>query len=174
MQHSRGDVMQHRFRKVSGIGYGTILLTLGLFAVGHAYAASIPVWLDDAIAVWNSENADIPITFVDIKDSYVWYTIPVNPEFGQQEIRERIFKIVSANGYQRTDEEELITTGRPPSPTGPSREKKCWKRSFVLNIDELSNTTAVGGPRSGQRQRMLTSMVCQDTQQWLTGFRILQ
>ena len=50
--------------------------------------------------------------------------------------------------------------------------KKCWSRSFVLNIQAENNTKAVGDETSGQRQRMLTSMVCEDTNAWWAAFRV--
>ena len=63
-------------------------------------------------------------------------------------------------------------------PIAPYRDKKCWTRSYVLDIEQLSNTTAAGargsGSGTGMRQRMLTSMVCEDQQYWFAGFRILQ
>jgi hypothetical protein len=87
-------------------------------------------------------------------------------------------ELVLDRGYKLTDDEERVTTGKPPSPVSPYRTKKCWTRSFVLDIEELSNTTAAGGRgssgKSGLRQRMLTSLVCDDKPYWLTGFRILQ
>jgi hypothetical protein len=147
----------------------------GLAAITLLSAASIPAWLDDAIAKWNKENPAIQIAFVDIKDNYVWYTIPQDPEIGHQDIRESIYSIVKEHGYKVTDSEERVTTGKPPSPTSPHKTKKCWTRSFVLDIKELSNTTAPGSSgATGIRQRMLTSLVCQDDEGWMTGFRILQ
>ena len=151
--------MNDRCRFVSLFSVG--ILTLGLLAAGLTLAASIPAWLDDAISNWNQENPETPIQFLDIKDSYVWYTMPSTAEIGHAEIRERVYAIVEAHGYQKTVEEELVTTGRPPSPSGPSKTKKCWSRSFTLDID-------VG------RQRMLTALVCGDTTGYYAGFRILQ
>jgi hypothetical protein len=55
--------------------------------------------------------------------------------------------------------EELVTTGRPPAST-PGR-KKCWQRGFTLEIDT-------------GRQRMLTTQVCADGDNWFAGFRIVQ
>ena len=148
---------------------------VSLIAIGFISAASIPVWLDDAITEWNEKSQDIQIDFLDIKDSYIWYMIPDTDGIGSKDIRDGVFNLAIANGYKITAEEELVTTGLPPSPTAAHREKKCWTRSFVLSIEELSNTTAVGASGdSGLRQRMLTSMVCQDTQYWYAGFRILQ
>ena len=159
-----------------------ILLLTGCFAGiagltlsgSPCVAASIPAWLDDAITKWNQENENIQIEFVDIKDSFVWYMIPDTEETGHQEIRDGIHKIVREHGYGVTDQEEMVTTGKPPSPTNPYKAKKCWKRSYVRNIEELSNTTVSGGGQSGVRQRMLTTLVCDDAEYWFTGFRILQ
>ena len=130
---------------------------LGIAAIG---AASVPAWLDSAITEWNQENPKVQIQFVEIKDSFVWYIVPNTPETGHVELRESIYGIVQRHGYQRTEAEELVTTGRPPSPNkSGSRDKKCWKRSFILDLE-------VG------RQRLLTTQVCADTTSWLAGFRV--
>jgi hypothetical protein len=150
---------------------------VGLAGYGIGLGASIPAWLDDAISEWNEdrENEEVPIRFVDIKDSFVWYMLPQNDEFGHKEIRNRVHEIVLANGYLRTDEEELVTTGKPPSPIDPHIPKKCWRRSYVLDINALSDTrSTASGQRAGQRQRMLTSLVCEDEGYWFMGFRIVQ
>jgi len=128
---------------------------------GVAMAASIPAWLDDAISEWNQENQEVAIRFLEIKDSFVWYMFPKTDDLAGAEIRERMYTIAGANGYQKTAEEELVTTGKPPSPTEPYKAKKCWNRSFTLNVD-------VG------RQRMLTTLLCEDATSWYTGFRIIQ
>ena len=156
--------------------FSVLFIIASLVGAGLGVAASIPAWLDDAISEWNSEkeNKDIPIQFVDIKDSFVWYMLPENEEFGQKEIRSRVHAIVLANDYMNTDEEELVTTGKPPSPVNPHVPKKCWRRSYVLDLNAQSNTKAVGGRRTGQQQRMLTSLVCEDEGFWFMGFRILQ
>ena len=130
---------------------------IGLIGIG---AASVPAWLDDAITEWNLENPKVQIQFVEIKDSFVWYAVPNTPETGHAELRESIYGIVQRHGYQRTEAEELVTTGRPPSlDKSSSRDKKCWKRSFTLDLE-------VG------RQRLLTTQVCADTTSWLAGFRV--
>ena len=130
---------------------------IGLAAVG---AASVPAWLDGAITEWNEANPEIRIQFVDIKDSYVWYAVPNTPETGHAELRESIYGIVQRHGYERVEVEELVTTGRPPSPTkSASGDKKCWKRSFTLDLDT-------------GRQRLLTTQVCADSPNWLAGFRV--
>lgn len=138
-------------------------------------AASIPAWLDEAISTWNEENKTMPIEFVDIKDQFIWYAVADTPEIAGTDIRTSIYDLVLQHGYEVTDQEERVTTGKPPSELSPYKKKKCWTRSFVRNIEELSNTTSVGGGnRSGIRQSMLTSLVCEDGDDWFTGFRILQ
>ena len=137
------------------------LAVVWLLMTGLAMAASIPAWLDDAISKWNQENHDVAIQFLDIKDSFVWYMFPKADNLASAEIRERMYAIAETNGYQKTAEEELVTTGKPPSPTEPYKAKKCWNRSFTLNVD-------VG------RQRMLTTLLCEDAASWYTGFRIIQ
>lgn len=139
-----------------------------------APAASIPAWLDEAITSWNGENPGLQIQFVDIKDSFVWYFVERSTEIGQKEIRDATYRIVEAHGYRPADDEELVTTARPPTPEGPSRSsKKCWRRSFVLAIDSLSDQKAVESDDTGQRQRMLTSLICEDEKAWYPGFRVL-
>jgi len=134
------------------------LLGLALLAGSPGHAASIPAWLDDAITTWNEENPAIEIQFVDIKDSYIWYMVPKTAETGHETVRERVYAIAARHRYQMTDAEELVTTARPPAATS---NKKCWNRSFTLDID-------------AGRQRMLTTLVCDDTGRWLTGFRVLE
>ncbi len=153
-----------------------VVVAVGLLAVIPCHAASIPAWLDDAISEWNAENPEVQIEFVDIKDSFVWYMIPDTEEIGHKDIRESVYGIVLGHGYEMTAEEELVTTAKPPSPTAPYKEKKCWRRSFVLNVEALSNTTAAGRgqERPGMRQRMLTSLVCDDRPYWFAGFRTLE
>lgn len=154
----------------------TLLAFAALLALA-ATAASIPAWLDEAVTEYNSENADAPLRFVDIKDSYVWYMTPDPKGASGKEIRGSIYQLIVNEGYELADSEEMVTTGKPPTPTAPYKAKKCWTRSFVITIDELSNTTMAGagtGQRSGVRQRMLTSMVCQDGASWWMGFRTLQ
>jgi hypothetical protein len=163
-------------RSVWGVAAASCLVCLALAT--PCDAASIPAWLDDAITEFNEKNDATQIEFLEIKDDFVWYTIPYTTDIGSKDIRERIYEMVAEHGYNVTDEEERVTTGKPPSPVSPYKTKKCWTRSFVLNIEQLSNTTSAGGRggrgRSGQRQRMLTSQVCDDKPYWLTGFRILQ
>ena len=125
-------------------------VAIGPWAVTPSGAASIPVWLDDAITEWNEENEAIQIEFVDIKDSFVWYMVPDTPDIGHKDIRESIYKIIQSNGYKTTDQEELVTTGKPPSQTTPYKEKKCWQRSFVLTINGTSPpTTGTSAARTG-------------------------
>jgi hypothetical protein len=146
----------------------------GVIAVTPCRAASIPAWLDDGISKWNANNPGIQISFVDIKDSFVWYDIPKSSEIASQRIREGVNNIVLTNGYQPLDDEELVTTGKPPVASGPSKPKKCWSRAYVLNIQAQNDTKAVDDARSGQRQRMLTSLVCEDTTTWWAAFRVAQ
>jgi len=136
-------------------------VAVAVVATGITLAASIPVWLDDAITEWNGENTEVPIRFLDIKDSYVWYMMPKVEEITHAKIRERTYAIAEANGYVKLTEEELVTTGKPPSPTNQHKPKKCWSRSFTLEI------------RTSE-QRVLSTLVCEDTASWYLGFRIAQ
>jgi hypothetical protein len=153
-----------RARIVTGIFFMSLALA--------ARAASVPAWLDDGITKWNTANPASQIRFVNIKDSFVWYDMEKGGAVGQKEIRDRVNAIVLKNGYQPMDDEELITTAKPPVTSGRAEPKKCWSRSFVLNIQAQNDTIAVGDERSGQRQRMLTSMVCEDTNAWWAAFRV--
>jgi len=126
-------------------------------------AAEIPAWLDDSISKWNAENADVQIAFADIKDSFVWYTIPKNPKGGQQEIRAAIRKIALGNSYVPMGEEDTVTTGKPPVAKGQSTRKKCWNRSYMMGVKTGSAT---------QSSSMLTTLVCEDTASWWAGFRL--
>ena len=153
----------YRFRAVA-----TALCSLAL--ASGAFAAAVPVWLDDAISSFNGKNPATPITFVKIKDSFVWYQMPKTAELGAREARDRVNALVTAHGYQAMDEEGLITTARPPA----QGDKKCWSRSFVLNIQSQNNTKAVGDESPGQRQRMLTTLVCDDATIAWAAFRVAQ
>lgn len=141
------------------------LLTIGVFAITPCNAGSIPAWLDDSIMNFNTDNPASPIQFVDIKDSYVWYTMAATPELGSKEIRARVYGIAYKNGYANSQDEEIVTTGKPPTANGPSKPKKCWTRSFLRDIQKGSSTTV---------ERMLTTLVCEDGANWSAGFRILQ
>ena len=154
-----------------------LLASLGIiaaatFATTLFATTSIPSWLDDGISKYNAANPKAPIRFVDIKDSFVWYDMAKGTDVDHKVIRERVNKIVLEHGYQPMDDEESVTTGKPPVAQGPALAKKCWSRSFVLNIEAQSNTKAIGG-QAAQRQRMLTSLVCDDTSSWWAGFRTL-
>lgn len=151
-----------------------LVLALSAVAATPSRAASVPAWLDAAISKWNGEHPDAAIRFVNIRDSFVWYDMPKTAELGHQQIRERVNAIVLNNNYVPMDEEELVTTGKPPVTSGRSTPKKCWSRSFVLNIQSQSNTKAVGEESAGQRQRMLTSLVCEDTATWWAAFRVAE
>ena len=164
---------EHRLRIRGAIMLAACLAAVVL-AAAPCLAASIPAWLDEAITSWNERNPTLPIQFVAIKDSYVWYRVQESPEIGQKGIRDITYKIAQQNGYATTNEEELVTTGRPPSESGPSTAKKCWKRSFVKTLEGQANTTTVAGDHAGVQQRMLTSMICEDGPYWALGYRILQ
>lgn len=137
-----------------------------------AHAASVPAWLDDGISKYNASHPGTEITFVNVKDSFVWYDMPKGEQLNPKMIRERVNSIVLDNGYKPLDDEELVTSAKPPVMSGRAVPKKCWSRSFVLDIQAENNTKAVGDGTSGQRQRMLTSMVCEDTSTWWAAFRV--
>ena len=150
---------------IIGVACCVGLVALSLFAT-PCNAASIPAWLDDAITAYNKENPASPIQFVDIKDSYVWYSISSSPDIGSKEIRERVYGIAHKNGYANTQDEESVTTGKVPSVGGgPPKTRKCYTRSFLRTLKEGSGT--------GQ-QRMLTTMVCEAESSWFAGFRVIQ
>ena len=150
------------------------LFAIGVIAITPCGAASVPAWLDDGISKWNAENTGAQIRFVDIKDSFVWYDVLRTPEIGHERIRQGVYKIAVGHGYEPMDDEERVTTGKPPVPSGESRQKKCWSRSFVLNVNAQGSTKAVGDESPGQKQRMLTSLVCEDSKTWWAGFRIAE
>ena len=143
------------------------LVAVGLFAVTPVGAAQIPAWLDDSITSWNTNNPKDQIAFVDIKDSYVWYAVAATPEIGSKEIRARVYGIAYKNGYANTQDEEIVTTGKPPKANGPVKTTKCWTRSFLRDIQQ-------GDSSNGTVERMLTTLVCQDGSNWSAGFRLLQ
>jgi hypothetical protein len=134
-------------------------MAVGLLSFTAGLAASIPAWLDDAISEHNEEHPDLTVEFVDIKNSFVWYMTPRVSATQHKRIRESVYEIAQENGYKRTEEEELVTTGKPPSPTDPYSAKKCWKRNFTLDLET-------------GRQRLLTTLVCEDRSFWFAGFRI--
>ena len=151
------------------------LLCAGLLAAAApAHAASVPAWLDEGITNWNEANPEAAIRFVSIKDSYVWYDMPKAQDLGQKQIRERLKAIVHRNGYEPMDEEDLVTTGKPPVTAGRSTPKKCWSRSFVYNIQAQSNTKSVDDDVAAQRQRLLTSLICEDASVWWAAFRVAE
>ena len=135
------------------------LVTVGLLSFERAQAAAVPAWLDSAVAARNAAHPELPIEFVDIKDSFVWYKTPKVSETDHQLIRESIYEVARKNGYKETETEELVTTGRPPVASGAHTEKKCWNRSFTLDLE-------------AGRQRLLTTLVCSDEGQWFAGFRV--
>jgi hypothetical protein len=150
---------------VAGLACCAGLLAVSTLTATPCNAGSIPAWLDDGISQWNKQNAASPIKFVDIKDSYVWYTMAGSPTLDAKEIRGRAYGIAYKNGYVNTQDEEIVTTGRPPSTDGPSKTKKCWTRSFLRDVQKGSSTTV---------ERMLTTLVCEDGPNWSLGFRTLQ
>ena len=149
---------------VAGVACCLGVLALSLAAT-PCHAGSVPAWLDDAISDWNKANPASPILFMDIKDSYVWYSIAGSPELTSKDIRGRAYNIAYKNGYANSQDEEIVTTGKPPVANGPATAKKCWTRSF-LRETQKGNT--------GNGERMLTTMVCEDGANWAAGFRILQ
>ncbi len=155
------------WRKALGAGVACCasLAAVSLFAATPCSAGSIPAWLDDAISHWNQQNPASQIQFVDIKDSYVWYAMMGTPELGSKDIRGRVYGIAQKNGYANTQDEEMVTTGKPPSKNGPVKTRKCWTRSFLRDIQTGSSTTV---------ERMLTTLVCEDGANWSAGFRVLQ
>jgi len=141
------------------------LIAISLLAATPCNANSVPAWLDDAITEWNKANPASQIRFVDIKDSYVWYTVAATPEFGSKEIRGRVFGIATNHGYAPSQDEEMVTTGKPPSPTGPAKAKKCWTMTYMRDIQKGNSLS---------QERMLTTLVCEDGANWSAGFRVLQ
>jgi hypothetical protein len=142
-----------------------LLAALVVAAPAPSSAATVPAWLDDAITAYNQAHPEGPIEFVAIKDSYVWYRTAAVPEITSKEIRARIHGITEANGYEKTSDEEMVTTGRPPVTGGAARTVKCWTRSYLR--DPMRGSTGIS-------QRMLTTMVCEEGGSWAAGFRILE
>lgn len=150
---------------IAGIAGCVVLMAASVCSAAPVGAGSIPAWLDDAITDWNKANPASPILFTDIKDSYVWYSIEGKPEFSSKDIRGRVYNIAYKHGYANSQDEEIVTTGKPPVASGPAPVRKCWTRSFLRDIQKGSPTTV---------ERMLTTMVCEDGSNWAAGFRILQ
>jgi hypothetical protein len=152
-------------RTTAAAACAACLLTISLFATTPSNAGSIPAWLDDSITSWNTNHPDSPVLFVAIKDSYVWYEVAASPGLGSKEIRARIYGIAYKNGYADTQDEEIVTTGKPPTTGPPAKQRKCWTRSFLRDVQKGSSTSV---------ERMLTTLVCEDGENWAAGFRILQ
>jgi hypothetical protein len=152
---------------VSRLVCGLAALAFALLAAPSASAANgqIPAWLDDAIASRNQANPDNPITFVAIKDSYIWYTVSNTPPKSGKEIRERVYAIARENKYQDTQDEEVVTAAHVPVANGVAKQRKCYSRSFLRDVQANSATTV---------QRMLTTMVCEGDGTWNAAFRIAQ
>ena len=151
----------------------TAALAVFLIVAAPCGATTLPAWIDDGITGWNSDNPSAKISFVNIKDSFVWYDMPKSTPEDQKRIRERLDQVVLAHSYVPMDDEEKVTTARPPAASGPTTAKKCWSRSFVMNIAAQNETKAVGAESPGQQQRMLTRMVCDDAATWWVAFRIV-
>ena len=149
-----------------------VLVCLGAMTAATSSAATIPAWLDAGIMKWNGANPAAQLKFINIKDSYVWYEMPKSTDHTLPQMRDRVNGVVLGQGYKPLDDEELVTTGKPPVASGRSTPKKCWSRSFVLNIQAQNETKAAGDASPGQRQRMLTSMVCDDSATWWAAFRV--
>lgn len=149
-----------------------VLLCLGAMTAAASRAATIPAWLDAGTTKWNGANPAAKLSFVNIKDSYVWYEMPKSAEHTLPQMRDRVSVVVLGQGYKPLDDEELVTTVKPPVASGRSSARKCWSRSFVLNIQAQNDTKAVGDDPSGQRQRMLTSLVGDDSATWWAAFRV--
>ena len=150
---------------IVGVMLGAGFAALGLFGTTPCRAATIPAWLDDGIAEWSKAHPESPIQFVAIKDGYVWYRMTATPTLGSKDIRSSVYGIANKNGYASTQDEEMVTTGRPPVPNGPAKTVKCWTRSFLRDAQKGSTTTV---------ERMLTTMVCEEGPTWSVGFRILE
>ena len=88
-----------------------------------AFATSIPSWLDDGISKYNAKNPNATLRFVQIKDQFVWYDMAKSTDVTLPQIRERIKQIVLDHGYAPMDDEEQVTTGRPPVAQGASAAK---------------------------------------------------
>ncbi len=172
MTHRNRTTTARGVRRAAVILSTVLALGLGVQAMSVAHAASIPAWLDSGITKWNSANPAAPLKFVDIKDSFVWYQMPKSTDHTLPQMREGVNKVVLANRYQPLDDEEIVTIARPPVVSGKASAKKCWSRSFVLNIQAQNDTKAVGEEPSGQRQRMLTSLMCDDANVWWAAFRV--
>jgi len=150
---------------LAGVAACAVLAALVLAGTTPGRAASIPAWLDDAITGWNTAHPENPFQFVAIKDTYVWYRMAPVPDLTPRDVRERVYGIAQANGYSRTQDEEMVTTARPPVSSGPTKSAKCWTRTFLRSAQK----GATGGS-----QRMLTTMVCEEGVSWSAGFRVLE
>jgi hypothetical protein len=141
------------------------VLAIGLLVVAPINANSIPAWLDDAITEWNKANPASQIQFVDIKDAYVWYAMAARPELTSKEIRGRVFGIATKHGYAPSQDEEMVTTAKPPAPNGRATAKKCWTMNYQRDVQKGNSLS---------QERMLTTLVCEDGANWAAGFRVLQ
>jgi hypothetical protein len=140
-------------------------LSATIFIAMPSHAGAIPAWLDDGISQWNKDNPASPIQFVDIKDSYVWYTMAASQTLDSKAVRSRVYGIAMKNGYTNTQDEEIVTTARPPVPGGASKSKKCWTRTLSRDLQKGD---------SNSDHRLLTTLVCEDGPNWAAGFRTVQ
>ena len=95
------------------------------------------------------------------QDSFVWYRVAKDGNSESTKGRSTLYSIAESTGYAKTSPEELVITARPPAAQGPDKDKKCWSRSFTKDVT------------TGQ-QRLLTSLICEDGDNWMLGFRVIQ
>ena len=138
-----------------------VVVAVALLASLSSQAASIPAWLDQAITDFNKANATRPVEFVEIKNSFVWYRVAKDGSADSVKGRKLLYTIAESTGYATTSPEELVITARPPAASGPDKDKKCWSRSFTKDVT------------TGQ-QRLLSSLICEDGENWMLGFRVIQ
>ena len=174
-----------------GAAYCATLVMIILFAAAPGSAASIPVWLDDAVTQWNEENPTNQFEFIGIQDQFVWYSLSAAPEvapeetpdtsaspdpaseetddtsaspkIGSKDIRERIYQLVHRNGYINMKDAEFVTTKTPLIPNKPMTKKKCWTRSFVRDVKQASGVKG---------QSHLSTFICEDGADWVVGFEL--
>jgi hypothetical protein len=150
--------MSHRVTRILAV---LGLAACALLATVPSRAASIPAWLDQAITDFNKNNPTSTIEFVAIKDQYAWYRLPKGGGIDAAGIRTKVYGIAQSSGYSKMSPEELVTTARPPVPSGAATQKKCWSRSFTMTVT------------TGQ-ERLLTSLICEDSADWKMAFRVIQ
>ena len=149
------------YRGAARIVFAFGLVLLAALSGASSRAASIPAWLDQAITDFNQNNPTSPIEFMAIKDQYAWYRLAKGGDLDAAGIRSKVYGIAQASGYAKMSPEELVTTARPPVPYGAATQKKCWSRSFTMTVT------------TGQ-ERLLTSLICEDSADWKMAFRVIQ